>query len=90
MASEVSPSKRFIWVTSYLGDTSKIPGFESRAPRILQKNFSIQPSQFYTTDKGNLYMAIAVDNRNVTPVVLKWRIDKLAEDVASTAELWKP
>jgi hypothetical protein len=90
MASEVSPSKRFVWLTSFLGDASKITGFDSRAPKILQKNFNIQPSQFYTTDKGNFYMAIAVDNRNVTPAVMKWRIEKLAEDVASSADLWKP
>ena len=90
LACEVSGSKRFVWLTAFLGETSKIDNFAARAPKILEQNFKIQPSQFYVTDKGNLYMAIAIDNRNVTPAVLRWRIDKLVDDVTSTSELWKP
>ena len=90
LASEVSGSKRFIWITAFLGDSTKIANFSARAPKMLEQNYKIQPSQFYVTDKGSLYMAIAVDNRNVTPAALRWRIDKLASDVTSSAELWKP
>jgi hypothetical protein len=89
IAAEVSASKRFIWLSAFLGEAAKIPGLDSRAANMLRENFKIQPCHFYITEKGNLMMAIALDNRNMTPTVLKYRIEKLAADVATTAELWK-
>lgn len=89
MAAEVSPSKRYIWLTTYLGSVSELPDFNERAPKILAANSKVQPSQFYTTEKGALMMAIAVDNRNVDPVTLRFRMDKLSQDVTSNVNLWK-
>lgn len=90
IAAEVSASKRFIWLTTFLGPTSKISNFAVRAPKLLEGNARIQPCQFYVTDRGNLNIALAIDNRNVTPAVLRLRMDKVAADVASSNDLWKP
>ena len=88
VAAEVSASKRFIWLTAFLGDKTKMEGFEQKAVKLLDKNYSIQPTMFYTTSKGNLMIGICVENRSVTPAILKWRIDKLVGDVVSTEEVW--
>lgn len=88
VAAEVSGSKRYVWLTAFLGDKSKMDAFEQKAVKLLDKNFSIQPTMFYTTTKGNLMIGICVENRNVTPAILKWRIEKLVGDVASTEEVW--
>lgn len=89
IAFEVSASKRYIWLTVFLGEVAKVTEFNARAPKILNQNFKIQPCFFYTTDKGNFMMAIAVDNRNATSAVLRQRIEKISADVVATNELWK-
>ena len=88
VAAEVSPSKRFVWLTSFLGETSKIADFDTKATKFLNRNTSIQPTQFYVTDRGNLMIAIAVDNRDVNAAVLRHRVDKLTGDVSATSDLW--
>ena len=84
----MSPSKRFVWLTSFLGETSKIADFDTKATKFLNRNTSIQPTQFYVTDRGNLMIAIAVDNRDVNAAVLRHRVDKLTGDVSATSDLW--
>lgn len=88
IAAEVSPSKRFVWLTSFLGETAKISDFDSKASKFLNRNTSIQPTQFYITDRGNLMIAIATDNRDLNPAVIRHRVEKLAGDVSATSDLW--
>lgn len=88
IAAEVTSSKRFIWLTAFLGVKSSFADFDTRATKLLDSNYTIQPTQWYTTSKGNLMIGIAIENRNVTPAHLKWRIDKLATDVVNTKDLW--
>lgn len=88
IAAEVTASKRFIWLTAFLGEKSKMADFDARASKFLDSNYSIQPTQWYTTSKGNLMIGIAIENRNVTPAHLKWRIEKIAGDVVNTKDLW--
>ncbi len=84
VAFEVSPSGRYIWLTVNLGPEK--PTLKARD--LLKQNFEIQPSQFYITGKGNLMVAIGIENRGVTPALVKWNIEKVVKDVSSSSELW--
>lgn len=86
IAAEVSKSKNFIWLTAFLGEyTRQTP---EKLEKILKANGSIQPCMFYLTSKDKLMIALAVDNRTLTPAVLRRRIDKIATDVATNQEVW--
>lgn len=89
IAAEVSGSKRYVWLTVFLGDFGKLSDQEARAVKMLKQNFKIQPSQFYVTEKGNLMMAMPLDNRTINAAVLRRCTDKLSNDVSSTKELWQ-
>lgn len=86
IAAEVSPSKNYVWFTVLLGKASE-DGAKNTA--LLKENFKIQPDFFYITEKGNLMMGIAVDNRGVSPAVIKRVTDKLSEDVSKTSKVWQ-
>lgn len=86
IAGEISPSKNFIWLTAYLG---KAPDESSpKNAAILKRIAKIQPCMFWVSDKGSLMIGVAVENRAVTPIIFKRHVDKLAEDVVSTADIW--
>lgn len=91
IGAEISPSKNYIWLTVHLGqapsaDTTPAAKFEA----MLKANASTQPNFFYITSKGNLMMAVAIDNRNVNAAVIKRNVDKLVGDVAKNDTIWKP
>ncbi len=86
VAAEISSSKNYVWFTVFLGEASKEA--EKHGP-LLKENFKIQPNFFYITEKGNLMMGIAVDNRGITPAIVKRITDKLSNDVADSAKLWQ-
>ncbi len=86
---EMSPSKRFIWLTVNLGDFDALPQGPDRAVRMLKANTKMQPSQFYISDSGKIMMALAVDNRALTPSALRFRIEKVTQDVVDTKETWQ-
>lgn len=84
VGAEVSPSKQFIWLTVSLG-----PLKEQHDPKeLLRLSGRVQPTQVYLSSKDTLMMAFAVDNRSVTPAVLKLRIDKLTGDVEKSSAVW--
>ena len=86
VAAELSGSKNYVWLTVFLGAAPKADS--PKCLSYLQRNFKIQPSQFYVTDKGNLMLGIVVDNRGIDSNVLRRVITKLSEDAVSTADLW--
>jgi len=88
LSFEVSPSKRFIWVSAFLGDAGHITG--DKALDILKREASIQPTGFWITRTGGLMIGMYVENRDVTPDHLKFVIDKLVRDVEATSGLWAP
>ncbi len=88
IAGEVSASKRFVWLTCFLGKVSEVKGFDSKTGKFLERVFKVQPSHFYVTDKGNLMLGLAIDNRGITPAILRHRIDKIAADTDSSLDLW--
>lgn len=85
MGAEVSPSKNYVWMTVNLGSN---PSAE-QAKALLRQNATIQPSFFYLTKDDRIMLAHPIDNRSITPDVMKRIIDKLAKDVGSTAKDWQ-
>lgn len=82
---EISPSGRFVWISANLGQIT-LNG--DQAISILKRGTSVQPTQFWYTDKGNLMIGMAIDNRDVTTAYLRFVIDKVGADVAATADIW--
>lgn len=83
---EVSKSGRYIWCTAFLGK-STLTG--ERALALMKRGGSVQPTSFWLTDKDELKIGIAIDNREVTPAHLKFVMEKLAGDVGKTADIWQ-
>jgi hypothetical protein len=86
IAAEISPSKNYIWLTVFLGEAP--PDSSPKMAGFVKRNFKIQPSMFYITDKDNLMMGFAMENRGMNPAVLRRTVTKLQEDVTNTADLW--
>jgi hypothetical protein len=86
IAAEISGSRNYVWLTVYLGDAPKPDSTKCHA--MLSRNFKIQPSQFYITERGALMMGFAMENRNMNPVVFRRTFAKLADDVVKTADIW--
>lgn len=84
IAAEISSSTNYIWLTTNLGLNRTDLNFEE----LLKSNSSIQPCQFYITKKGNLMMGVALDNRGVSPAVLRRNIDMISKNVGETKALW--
>jgi hypothetical protein len=89
IAVEVSASKRYVWLTVFLGEMAKLPDPGERAMNLLKQNFKTQPAHFYVTDKGNLMLGMPIDNRGLAPAILRRCVDKIAADTASTTSLWQ-
>jgi hypothetical protein len=83
---EISKSGRYIWVTANLG-VSKLNG--DLALQALHKIGGIQPTSFWLTEKNNLMIGFAIDNRDVTPAHLKFVLEKFSADIDNTASLWQ-
>lgn len=85
VGAEVSSSTNYIWLTVNLGANSSTKKHEE----MLKSNGSIQPCFFYITSKGALMMAEPIDNRSITPAILKRCLDKLVSDVEKTTTIWQ-
>ena len=84
IAAEVSSSKNFIWLTVFLGKNKPTLNYEE----LLKQNFIIQPCFFYITGKENFMMGVAMENRGLTPAVVRRIVEKLSRDVQSTRPVW--
>jgi len=84
IAAELSASTTYVWLTVFLGASKPTAKFED----MLKRNYQIQPCQFYITTKGSLMMGVAIDNRQITPAVLKRNVDMLAENTTKSHEIW--
>lgn len=86
---EVSPSKRFVWFTVNLGpapDPDKAPA--ARFADLLKANAESQPAFFYVTAKGNLMMAVPMENRLSQAAMLRFCVDKLADETVKQSSRW--
>ncbi len=84
VGAEISPSKNYVWLTVFLGASRPDLKFEE----LLKSNASTQPCFFYITSKSNLMMAVALDNRMITPTVMKRNIEMLTKSVTDTKSIW--
>lgn len=89
MATEISPSKNYIWLTVYFGEMSKREKKTDIFKKLLAENGNIQPCQFYTTKSGALKMAMPIDNRGLQSADFKRCIDSIKRNVENTVELWQ-
>lgn len=84
IAAELSPSKNYIWLTVKLSlNSDKLDHNE-----LLKRNTSIQPSFFYIVNGNTLMLGHPIDNRLVSPTILRRVIDKIIKDVVDTRSLW--
>lgn len=90
IGAEISPSRNYLWLTVFLGDSLFKNGANSpKSGDMLRKNAEIQPSFFYVTSKGNLMLGLALENRGLSNPWIRKCIEKLAGDVSSTKGLWE-
>jgi hypothetical protein len=85
VALEISASTNYIWLTVNLGPNAPTKKHED----LLKSNGAIQPTFFYITSKGALMAAEALDNRGITPAILKRCLEKLVADVDKTSTIWQ-
>ncbi len=84
VGAELSPSRQFIWLTVNLGALNE----KQDLKELMRLGSRVQPTQVYLSSSDVLMMAFPVDNRAMTPAVLKMRIDKLTTDVEKSASVW--
>lgn len=84
---EISPSGNFVWLTANLG-TAKDSTSTWNA-QLLRQNSKIQPCQFYISNKGNLMMGLAIENRGLTPAIMRRHSDKFTSDISNSASFWQ-
>jgi len=85
VGAEISPSTSYVWLTVNLGDNSSAKKHEE----LLKQNGIVQPTFFYITASGRLMAAHPIDNRAVTPAVLRRCLDKIVADVDKTSGVWQ-
>ena len=85
----ISPSKTKIWAQTSLGDlTAEDPA--ARSLKFLELNLSTGPSHFvYIPKDKTVYMFSPMDNRGVTPKILKDHIDGMVDNCEKTKEHWQ-
>jgi hypothetical protein len=87
VAYEISSSGNFVWLTASLGKPKDETSIANAT--LLKQNGKIQLCQFYITEKGKLMIGLAVENRGLTPVIMRRHTDKIASDVSSTSTYWQ-
>jgi hypothetical protein len=85
----LSKSGRKLWLTVNLGAIK--PDTKADAAKLmkfLERQYDIQPTQFYVS-KDILKLGAAIDNRGITPAVLRRELDKVVDDTVKTKDLWQ-
>lgn len=84
----LSRSKAKMWLVVNLGNFGeKSKNDPKKLYALLQKNTDIQPAQFYIRGDG-LRLGVPLDNRALTPALIRKEIDTLADHTAKTEALW--
>ncbi|MEQ1823260.1 MAG: hypothetical protein ABL949_12165 [Fimbriimonadaceae bacterium] len=86
IGAEVSPSKRYVWLTVFLGPP---PTDMTKHTEMLKRNGKIQPCFFYITEKGNLMIGLPVENRQVSSAVMRRTVDLIVDSVVDTKSVWQ-
>ncbi len=84
---EITPSTNYIWLTVFLGPA---PADNSSANyALLKETYNVQPCQFYVSTRGNLMIGLALENRAVTPAVIKRSTESIINKVVSSKSVWQ-
>jgi hypothetical protein len=87
IALEISPSKKYIWLTVNLG---KAPADTSlRNASLLKQNAIIQPCQFYVSGSGLTMMGLPLENSGITNAFLREKLEQVSKNVGNTEYIWK-
>ncbi len=87
VAYEISPSTNYIWLTVFLGRDTVTASRNYNS--LLRQNGVIQPCQFYITEKGNVMLGLAVENRGVTNAILRRHTETICSNLSKTSDYWK-
>jgi hypothetical protein len=87
MAVALSPDESRIWLTTFFYDKSLSTYSSEKLIKLLQSNWTTGVS-FFALDSTKLKMTRPIENRNVTPVLLRKEIENHARNVESTEALW--
>jgi len=69
-------------------DPEAVPAADWR--KLLVSNGEIEPTMFYfDNEQKKLYLHRVIDNRGITPVILRQEIDRFCKHIRDTGDLWK-
>lgn len=90
----LSSGKTVVWVTVYLRDIAPEEATPGLYEELLVQNDAIGPSHFYLrrNEEGgaSLFLGHTIDNRAVTPDVVRETIEIVTADLSNTAAFWSP
>jgi hypothetical protein len=87
MSVSLSKDESRIWLITFFGDKVLANLSSDKLIKLLQSNWSTGVS-FFVLNGNKLEMLHPVENRNVTPVLLRKEIESQARSVANTESLW--
>jgi hypothetical protein len=88
MAVAFSPDESRIWLTTFFYDKNPASYTNDKLIKLLQANWTTGASVF-ALDGTKLKMTRPVENRNLTPVILRKEIESQARSVESTEAIWE-
>jgi hypothetical protein len=87
MTVSLSTDESRIWLTSFFGDKDLARYSNDKLIKLLQSNWETGVS-FFALDSNKLKMTRPVENRNVTPILLRKEIESQGRNVGNTQLLW--
>lgn len=87
IALEISPSKKYVWLTVNLGTAKADTSVRHHA--LLKQNSVIQPCQFYISGSGLLMMGLPLENSGITNAFLREKLELVAKNVSNSETIWK-
>jgi len=79
-----------IWLNAPLGNLPAAKRPAGTLEKLLKENMKRDPDHFDMYSDGYLDMARYVENRDVTPAVLRQAINEMCNDMRQTEALWNP
>jgi len=83
----LSSDESRIWLNTFFGERILANFTSDKLIKLLQSNWSTGVS-FFVLNGNKLEMIRPIENRNVTPVLLRKEIESQARSVSNTTSLW--
>jgi hypothetical protein len=85
-------NRQKLWMTTGFGDIKDWDGVPAEVlKKLMISNDAIGPAHFYIAKSGEVWrlnMGKALDNRGISPAVLRRELDKFLSTIKTTADLW--